>query len=150
MAEVPLTFDLLPTRTVNKTGASSVLLKTTGHKRTHFTCVLVCMASEQKHPPMVTFKCITLPKEQLPKGIVVKVNNKGWMMECRMKEWLTECYGKRPGGFFHRKKALLVWDSIRAHITDSVKTVIKKTNSILAVVRGGTTKYLQPLDISVN
>lgn len=38
---------------------------------------------------------------------------------------------------------------MRAHITDSVKAAIKKTNSIPAVIPGGTTKYLQPLDISV-
>lgn len=150
MDEVPLTFDLPLTRTVNKTGASSVLLKTTGHERTHFTCVLACTASGQKLQPMVIFKRITMPKEQLPKGIVVKVNTKGWMIEGLMKEWLTECYGKRPGGFFHRKKALLVLDSMRAHITDSVKAAIKKTNSIPAVIPGGTTKFLQPLDISVN
>lgn len=41
-------------------------------------------------------------------------------------------------------------DSMRAHITDSVKTAIKRTNSITAVIPGGTTKYLQPLDIDVN
>ena len=41
-------------------------------------------------------------------------------------------------------------DSMRAHITDSVKAAFKSTNSIPAVIPGGTTKYLQPLDISVN
>lgn len=91
-----------------------------------------------------------MPEEQLPKDIVVKVNKKGWMMESLMKEWLMECYGKRPGGFFHQKKALLLLDSMRAHITDSVKAGIKKTNSIPAVIPEGTTKYLQSLDISVN
>lgn len=60
MDEVPLTFDLPLTRTVNETGASSVLLKT-GHERTHFTCVLACTASGQKLPPMVIFKRITMP-----------------------------------------------------------------------------------------
>ena len=150
MDEVPLTFDLPLTRTVNKKGEASVTLKTTGHERTHFTCVLGCTASGLKLPPMVIFKRITMPKENLPKDIVVKVNTKGWMVESLMKEWLTECYGKRPGGFFHRKKAILVLDSMRAHITDSVKAAIKKTNSIPAVIPGGTTKYLQPLDISVN
>lgn len=105
MDEVPLTFDLPLTRTVNKTGASSMLLKTTGHERTHFTCVLACMASGQKLPPLVIFKRITIPKEQLPKGIVVKVNTKGWMMEGLMKEWLTECYSKRPGKFSSPEKS---------------------------------------------
>ena len=48
------------------------------------------------------------------------------------------------------EKALLVLDSMRAHITDNVKAAIKSTNSIPAVIPGGTTKDLQPLDISVN
>eukprot|EP00745_Piridium_sociabile_P004432 TRINITY_DN12639_c0_g2_i1.p1 TRINITY_DN12639_c0_g2~~TRINITY_DN12639_c0_g2_i1.p1 ORF type:complete len:252 (+),score=34.01 TRINITY_DN12639_c0_g2_i1:61-816(+) len=116
----------------------------------HFTCVLSCTASGEKLPPMVIFKRVTLPKEKFPKGIVIKVNKKGWMDETVMKTWLTECYGKRPGGFFRRNKAMLVLDSMRAHITDPVKEAIRSTNSILAVIPGGTTKYLQPLDISVN
>lgn len=99
MDEVPLTFDLLLTRTVNKTGASFIMVKTPS--------------------PMVIFKQITMPKEQLPKDIVVKVNKKGWMIES-------------PGGFFHWKKTLLP-ESMRAHIPDSVKAAIKKTNSSCGV-----------------
>lgn len=76
---------------------------------------------------------------------MVKVNTKGWMMEGLMKEWIMECYGKRPGGFFHWKNALLVLDSMRAHITESVKAAIKKTNSIPAVILGGTTKWVQKI-----
>ncbi|XP_017276655.1 telomere-associated protein RIF1 isoform X1 [Kryptolebias marmoratus] len=148
--EVPLTFDMPLTKTVNKTGASSILMKTNGHKRTHFTCILGCTASGKKLPPMVIFKRKAMPKDQLPKDIVVKVNQKGWMLENLMKDWLRECYGKRPGGFFPGKKALLVLDSMRAHLTDSVKAVIKRTNSVPAVIPAGTTKYLQPFDISVN
>ena len=150
MDEEPLTFDLPLTRTVNKKGESSITLRTNGHERTNFTCVLGCTASGVKLPPMVIFKRITMPKEKIPNGISFKVNKKGWMMESVMKEWLNECYVKRPGGFFRQKKALLVLDSMRAHITDNVKAAIKSTNSIPAVIPGGTTKHLQPLDISVN
>lgn len=50
MDEVPLTFDLPLTRTVNGKGESSVTLKTTGHEKTHFTCVLSCTASGEKLP----------------------------------------------------------------------------------------------------
>ncbi|XP_027891620.1 uncharacterized protein LOC114155757 isoform X2 [Xiphophorus couchianus] len=150
MGEVPLTFDMSLTKTVNKTGASSILEKTNGHDKIHFTCVLGCTASGKKLPPMVIFKRKTMPKDQLPKDIVVKVNQKGRMTENLMKDWLMECYGKRPGGLFHRQKALLVLDSMRAYITDSVKEVIKRTSSIPAVIPEDTTKYLQPLDISVN
>ena len=124
MDEVPLSFDLTLTRTVNKKGKSFITLRTTGHERTNFTCVLGCTASGLKLPPMVIFKRMTMPNEKFPKDISIKVNQK--------------------------KKALLILDNMRAHTTDSVKAVIKSTNSILAVIPGGTTKHLQPLDISVN
>ena len=39
---------------------------------------------------------------------------------------------------------------MRSHITDGVKKQVKHTNSVLAVIPGGLTKVLQPLDVGVN
>ena len=36
------------------------------------------------------------------------------------------------------------------HLTDAVKAKVKKTNSELAVIAGGLTKELQPLNIGIN
>ncbi|KAJ8349892.1 hypothetical protein SKAU_G00250220 [Synaphobranchus kaupii] len=99
---------------------------------------------------MVIFKRKTLPKENFPAGVVIKANPKGWMDEEKMSEWLREIYVKRPGGFFHTAPSLLIYDSMRAHITDAVKKQVKQTNSELAVIPGGLTKELQPLDIGFN
>lgn len=44
MDKVPLTFDLPLTRTVNKQGESTIMVRTTGHERTNFTCVLGCIS----------------------------------------------------------------------------------------------------------
>ena len=71
MDEVPLTFDLPLTHTVDR--ISTVSIKTTGHEETHFTVVLACTASGQKLPPMVIFKRKTIPKETFPPGVVVSV-----------------------------------------------------------------------------
>jgi hypothetical protein len=56
MDEVPLTFDLPMNRTVEKTGSSTISIKTTGHKKASFTCVLACTASGIHLPPMFIFK----------------------------------------------------------------------------------------------
>ena len=64
-----------------------------------------------------------------------------------MSEWLREIYVKRLGGFFHTAPSLLIYDSMRAHFTDVVKKQVKQTNSVFAVIPGGLTKELQPLDI---
>ncbi|CAM4731030.1 unnamed protein product [Leuciscus chuanchicus] len=133
MDEVPLTFDIPVNRTVEKTGT-----------------ILACQANGQKLPPMVIFKRKTLPKENFPAGVVIKANPKGWMDEEKMSEWLREIYVKRLGGFFHTAPSPLIYDSMRAHIIDAVKKQVKQTNSELAVIPGGLTKELQPLDIGVN
>ena len=150
MDEVPLTFDIPVNRTVERTGTSTVSVRTTGNEKSSFTVVLACQANGQKLPPMVVFKRKTLPKENFPAGVVIKANPKGWMDEEKMSEWLREIYVQRPGGFFHAAPSLLIYDSMRAHITDGIKKQVKQTNSVLAVIPGGLTKELQPLDIGVN
>ena len=91
----------------------------------------------------------TMPKIQSP-SVEVAVNEKGWMDQEMMNLWLTKCYTKRPDGFFRARKALLVMDSMRAHITPQFKDKLKMFNSTPAIIPGGLTKVLQPLDISVN
>ncbi|KAK7910104.1 hypothetical protein WMY93_014788 [Mugilogobius chulae] len=150
MDEVPLTFDIPVNRTVEKTGTRMVSILTTGNEKSSFTVVLGCQANGQKLPPMVIFKRKTLPKEKFPAGVIIKANPKGWMDEDKMSEWLSEIYVKRPGGFFHKHPSLLICDSMRAHLTDAIKKQVKQTNSSLAIIPGGLTKELQPLDIGVN
>jgi hypothetical protein len=43
----------------------------------------------------------------------------------------------------------LIYDSHRSHLTPEVKKVVEK-HSILAVIPGGLTKVLQPLDLTAN
>ncbi|TWW67298.1 hypothetical protein D4764_02G0003390 [Takifugu flavidus] len=90
-----------------------------------------------------------MPKIQFP-SVAIAVNEKGWMDHEMMNVWLTKCYTKRPDGFFRTRKALLVMDSTRAHITPQFKDELKGFNSMPAIIPGGLTKILQPLDISVN
>ncbi|KAJ8280487.1 hypothetical protein GJAV_G00055280 [Gymnothorax javanicus] len=150
MDEVPLTFDIPMNRTVEKTGNRTVSIRTTGNEKSSFTVVLGCQANGQKLPPMVIFKRKTSPKEKFPADVIIKANPKGWMDEEKMSEWLREIYVKRPDGFFHKSPSLLICDSMRAHLTDDVKNQVKQTNSELAIIPGGLTKELHPLDIGVN
>ncbi|GFT18144.1 pogo transposable element with KRAB domain [Trichonephila clavipes] len=46
MDEVPLSFDIPPTRTVDVQGASSIPINNTGNERTSFTVVLCCAAND--------------------------------------------------------------------------------------------------------
>ena len=126
--------------TVDQVGKETISIITTGHEKSNFTCVLSITASSEKLPPMIIFKRKTLPKEKFPSGIVVRVNPKGWMDSTMMHQWLINCYRKRADGFFRSKKALLIMDSMRAHITDDVKQKIYAENTFPLIIPGGVTK----------
>lgn len=149
MDEVPLTFDCPPSRTVNKVGESTVGIITTGHEKTSFTCVLSCTASGVKLNPILIFKRKTLPKGDFPKDILIRANEKGWNNESIMQDWLQEVWRKRKGAFFN-PKGLLIMDSMRAHLTEPVKASAKSVSAKLAIIPGGLTKLIQPLDLAVN
>ena len=98
---------------------------------------------------MVIFKRKNIPKETFPPGVVVKVHPKGWIDEALIKVWLDKVFMKRPGGLL-KPRSLLVWDMFRAHCCDSVKEKLKEYRTRQAVIPGGCTSVLQPLDISIN
>lgn len=43
-----------------------------------------------------------------------------------------------------------MWDSFRAHLTDAVKDLLARRNVDVAVIPGGLTPVLQPLDKCIN
>ena len=50
----------------------------------------------------------------------------------------------------HDERSLLVWDSFRAHLTESVKADLQRRKIDVAVIPGGLTPVLQPLDKCLN
>ena len=48
------------------------------------------------------------------------------------------------------ERSLLVWDSFRAHLTDSMKDDLKQRNIDVAAIPGGLTPIVQPLDKCLN
>ena len=148
--EVPMSFDAPYSRTVDTTRAESIPVSTTGHEKTGFTVVLACSESRKKLKPMVIFKRKTMPKENLPAGVVVHCHNKGWMDRDGMAVWGEKVWRARPVSFFDRT-SLLIFDSFSAHVDKGVRNNFKTEHkTTTTVIPGGLTKKLQPLDISVN
>ena len=149
MDETPMNFDMPPSRTVNPVGEKTVLIKTTGNEKNHFTVVLACLADGTKLKPMIIFKRKTMAKEDIPPGVVVHVHEKGWMEEKGMLLWIKKVWKCRPGELL-RKKACLVYDMFKTHLMDSIKSKLKEGNTDVAIIPGGLTSQLQPLDVSIN
>ena len=149
MDETPMNFDMPPSHTVNPVSEKTVLIKTTGNEKTHFTVVLSCLANGTKLKPMIIFKRKTMPKEDVPSGVFVHVHQKGWMDEQGMLLWIEKVWERRPGHLL-RKKACLVYDMFKTYLMDSIKNKLKRGNADVAIIPGVLTSQLQPLDVSIN
>ena len=149
MDETPMNFDMPLSHTVDTAGNKSILIKTTGNEKNHFTVVLACTADGTKLPPMMIFKRKTMPKEDIPQEVVVHVHEKGWMDENGMKLWIDKIWQNRPGGLL-KKKSCLVYDMFKTHLMQSIKKKLSHLNTDVAIIPGGLTSQLQQLDVSIN
>lgn len=61
------------------------------------------------------------------------------------KQWI-----RRNLRFTPENRAFLVWDSFHGHLTDAVKDLLSRRNVDVAVIPGGLTPVLQPLDKCIN
>ena len=147
--ETPICFDMPSNQTLHKKGDKTVLIKTTGHEKTHFTVVLSCTADGSKLPPMIIFKRKKPPKDKFPSGVIIHQHPKGWMDKAGVIKWINMVWVRRNGGLL-KKRSMLVWDQFRAHLTDEVKRSLKESNIISTVIPGGLTGMLQPLDVSLS
>lgn len=148
MDETPVSFDLPTNTTVDEWGARSVSIRTTGHEKTNFTVVLSCMADGTKLPPLIIFKLKNIPRGNFSPEVIIRANQTGWMNENEMLFWIENVWTKRER--FSNPNSLLVLDSFSAHIVDSVKRRFSEKHTNIAVIPGGLTSRLQPLDVSVN
>lgn len=147
--EVPVPFDMVYERTVEVKGKDDVKIDSTGHEKSNFTVFLAVTADGAKLKPLIIFKKKLLPKGQFPEDVVIKVNEKGWMTTEILQEWVMEVWQKRQNPELDPCKSLLILDSARSHLTQASKDTIQQVSK-LAVIPGGLTKHLQPLDVAVN
>ena len=116
-----------------------------------FTIVLTCMADGTKlKSSMVIFKRKAIPQgEKIPPGVLVHCHPKGSTDEDGIMLWLRKVWDTRPRALL-KKKSLLVWNHFGAHKTNKVKEKLKDINAKQAVIPGGLTSVLQPLDVVLN
>lgn len=107
------------------------------------------MADGTKLPPVIIFKLKKIPREEFPEGVIIRINPSGWMNEEEMIWWIENVWTKRASRGSN-PKFLLVLDSFSAHRTDVVKKRFSEKKMNLAVIPGGLTSRLQPLDVSLN
>ena len=66
-----------------------------------------------------------------------------------MLEWLKIVWGRRPRTILNQP-SMLILDAFKGHLTDSVKSQLRKMNTELVVIPGGMISVLHPMDVSIN
>ena len=147
MDETPMRFELPLSRSLELTGSRTVAVKTCGAIKRSFTVALAVAADGTKLPPKVIFKGVRTPRDLvILNSLRVSFHKKGWMDESGVKEWIRQCLPRTR----NHEQSLLVWDSFRAHLTDDVKAALTQRKIDVAVIPGGLTPVLQPLDKCLN
>ena len=146
--QTPVYFDMPTNVTVNKKGEKSVLIRTTGNEKSRITVMLAVLADGTKLPPYIIIKRKTMPKEHLPPGIIVRVQEKGWMDRNLVVDWIKTVWRKHLGLLSYR--SMLILDAFKGHLTELVKEKVRKLNCDLVIIPGGMTSQLQVLDVVVN
>ncbi|CAI7733070.1 unnamed protein product [Closterium sp. NIES-54] len=159
--QMPLWLEMPSERTVEEVGSRSMPVRSGGYQKERVTVMLACTSSGEKLKPWVFFKRKTVPKGDSPSDIHVGVHPNGWMdadgviewmdadgviewLDGAVKPYINPKFGVRP------RKALLVLDSYREHLTPEVKKKFCELNLVPAVIPAGCTSEIQPLDIAVN
>ena len=68
------------------------------------------------------------------------------MDESGLKEWIHKCLPRT----LNHEQSLLVWHSFQAHLIDDVIVALRQGKIDVAVIPGGLTLVLQPLDKCLN
>jgi transposase-like protein len=144
MDETPIYFDMPANRTVEIKGTGRVPILTTGNERKRATVVLCCSNKGDKMPMHIVVR--GEGKAHVLNGVVVRYQERAWMTSDLTERWLKSTY------LPFRKSAsdILVMDSFSGHISRRVKQFCREKSARIAVIPGGCTAHLQPLDISVN
>ncbi|CAI7878564.1 unnamed protein product [Closterium sp. NIES-54] len=124
--QTPLFLEMPAERTLEMKGALTVHVRSAGYEKERVTVMLAVTASGLKLPPYVVFKRKTIPKVMVP-----------------FPKPLRESTGRR-------REALVVLDSYRGHLTEAVGQTMRMFRLSRAVIPGGCTPLVQPLDVSIN
>ncbi len=130
-------------------GSKEVAVKHAGYDELRLTVILTAKADGSK------LKSYVILNRKKPVPEVIKKFEKKLVLAWAGKSWmgdtLTEDYLRRViGPLLLPETRILVWDSFRCHTSEETKKVMSSLRLNQAVVPGGTTKFVQPADVSWN
>ena len=156
MDETPAFFDMVPVKSICKTGSKECIVRTSGCEKKHVTIVLSATADGKMLPPMIIFKgktTKTIEKLRVPEGFIVKTQAKAWMDENLMHVWLEDIWLKHTKAMSEElgfENSLLTFDAFSAQKTDEVEAKLVENKSDILMIPAGCTSKCQPMDVCIN
>ena len=156
MDEMPAFFDMIPAKSICKTGSRECIVRTSGSEKKHVTVVLSAAADGTMLPPMLIFKGKTdktIKKLRIPEGFIVKTQEKSWMDEGLMEVWIEEIwlkYVREVSKQLEFDDSLLTFDEFSAHKTDNVRSKLVKNKSDILMISPGCKSKCQSMDVCIN
>ena len=156
MGETPAFFDMIPAKSICKTGSRECIVRTSGSEKKYVTVALSAAADGTMLPPMLICKGKTdktIKKLRIPEGFIVKTQEKSWMDEGLLEVWVEEIWLKyvrevsKQLGF---DNSLLTFDAFSAHQTDDVQSKLVENKSDILMIPPGCTSKCQPMDVCIN
>ncbi|GMF64688.1 unnamed protein product [Phytophthora lilii] len=145
MDETAVYFEDARTQSVDHVGARHVVIRSTGFASMRITVILAVTASGVKLPPVLIWKGKNTPSFQKHQGLWVTYQPKAWVDSNLLKRWIDLQFPLVDTS----DGKVLVWDSMRAHISKEVKAKCNLRQIGMCVVPGGLTPYLQAGDIAI-
>lgn len=132
--------------TIDRKGASSIYIPSTGYESARVTCLLAIRLDGKKTAPLLITKG---KKEKIERisGIYVLETEKAWCTQTVIKKWVDLMM---PLVLRGGQRGLLVWDSASTHRAKDMKAFLSERRVDQIMIPAGMTGYLQSLDIAIN
>ena len=144
--------------TVDIKGKKQIDIITYGKDKCRITAVLSITASGEKLPPLLILKGKVgkRKEEELNKLEIVK--KKKIFVKCQEKAWCnTELFKFWINNVFIiyqklvvKKNCILILDQATSHINNGIINYLNNNNITYIIIPPGFTRFLQPLDLSIN
>ena len=156
--ETPVFFEMYQNKTIAKIGAKKVNIKSFGCDKLRISIILKILANGDKLAPLIVFKGkpgktletrLSKHIHCINEKIFVKTQENSWVDKDIFKFWLHNIWFKY-NKLHSKKKSLLILDRATSHYYENISDDFKRNDGNYVLIPPGLTRFLQPLDISIN
>ena len=155
MDQTPVYFNMASGRTLNARRARSVNVRSSTGSTMRLTLAVGVTAAGSVLPPLIVYKAkvsgrIIRETRDYPEGCSYATQPNAWMDERVCMQWVDEVVTPWVATAPEHIVPMLILDSYRCHLMESVVTKIQDLGVEVKHIPGGLTSLCQPVDVGIN